>query len=207
MVLEINDFLPETAFKCDLDDLFVGVCITKLLSRFPPAGTDLKTDDLVAISTRDFSDKWCYIADSLANRTDNDISDRVIQEFNELFASRLFSLIMQLPIVDGLYYNFNEDLTTEEYLALSEKEQFIHDQLQNIDTLQFSIKSFLQRLPEFDSDPSKVMDFVGHVNLDDDYNEDHIKNLYREIEAALVLYDVEKAVQLALVSLFGVPEF
>jgi len=183
MKQSINDFLPNTNFECELDELFIGVCLRELLK-----SAEFETG--APISIVHFTDVWSFISDALDNRTDNSISDAIVDEFHSKFVSALFNRIVEHAIFDNLRQLYSQYLSDEDYSALDPKRKYVQDLFSNISTFRLSF-----------------MEFVGVVDVYEDYDEKGLATIYKDVELALVARDVEGALELLMMEVFGVREF
>ncbi len=200
MKSNINDFLPNTNFECDLDELFIGVCLRELLK-----ASEFETG--ASVSIVHFTDVWSYISDSLENRTDNLISDTIVHEFYIEFADALFNRIVSSPIFDNLRRWYSQYISDDDHSTLDPKRKYVQDLFSNIGTLRLSLIDFLTTLPKYDSSSSRVMEFVGVIDVYEDYPEERLARLFKDAELALMAGDVEGALELVMMEVFGVAEF
>jgi len=200
MKFNINDFLPNTSFECDYDELLIGICIKALLK-----DSEFQTGQTRSVGH--FSDVWCYVYDTLINREGYLISDSIVHEFNSKFTQALFDHIAIHSIFDNLKQGYSQYLSDEDYKALDPKRKFIQDLFTNTGTLRLSLFDFLTRLSDYQSSAARVMDFVGVVDVYEVYDEQRLEALYKDIELALMAGDVEGALQLVMMEIFGVREF
>lgn len=200
MKSNINEFLPNTNFECDLDELFIGVCLREVLK-----SAEYETDS--ALTIVHFTDVWSYISDALEHRADNLISDAIVHEFYTKFVDGLFNRIVSHPIFDNLRQWYSQYLSDEDYTALDPRKKYVQDLFTNIGTLQLSLMDFLTRLPDYESTAARVMEFVGVVDVYEDYDEEILATLFKDVELALMAGDVEGALELVSMEMFGVTEF
>ncbi len=85
--------------------------------------------------------------------------------------------------------------------------KYVQDLFSNISTFRLSLTDFISRLPDYESSAARVMEFVGVVDVYEDYDEKGLATIYKDVELALVARDVEGALELLMMEVFGVREF